>query len=195
MTKSAFDFSFGVPVPFKHFFEKRERAIGSAVHQSLDREHFQVFVALGIGARSLARALAHFDLERAGVFLPAALREAMLQFGEGCECGVAFALTILGVGLPVESSVGLRAVALGEFGEGRCGAVVTIFVEGFATIFVELLIAFANFLFSIAFLLLTIALLLLLVTLFLFAIAFFLIAVGLRLLGILESCAKSSACS
>ena len=126
----------------------------------------------------MACSLANFDFKRAGVFLPATLRETMFQFGESGECGVALALTILGVGLPVESGVGLRAVALGEFVECFGGAIVAIFVECFAAAFIKFLRAVAFFLLAVALFLLTITFLLLAVPLFLFAIALFLIAFG-----------------
>ena len=117
MTKSAFDFSFGVPVPFNTFSRRGSARSGALFISPWIASIFRSSSLSESGRGAWPERWRTSISSALGVFLPAALREAMLQFGEGCECGVAFALAILGVSLPIKSSVGLRAVALGEFGE------------------------------------------------------------------------------
>src|SRR5882724_6812710 len=114
----------------------------------------------------LAGALPYVDLQRTCVSQPAALRKAVLQIRDRRQRGVAFAKAILGIRLPIECSVGLRAIQRGKLREFRFGLVEVVFVETFAAIVVQFGVAISLLLFAVALFLLTVALLLFTIPLF-----------------------------
>ena len=89
------------------------------------------------GARRLAGALAHFEFERAGVFLPAALWIPALEFRNASEGSVPLAQPVFCVRFPIESGIRLRAIQLRELIELGLRAVVAVFVERFAAFVVK----------------------------------------------------------
>ena len=160
---------------------------GIAVHQAGDRQHFQVFVRLRFRVRGLPVRLPHFDLQRLGIFYPAALRVFLLQVGNRCQRGVSFSQLVFRVGLPIHRRICLRPVHRGEFAEFLGGAVIAVFVQRFAAVAVEfiepfqaLLLAVALFLFPVARFFFAVAFLLLSIACFLFAVRAALFLPGLR---------------
>src|SRR6267143_74013 len=140
-----------------HFLEQRQRAFGVAAHQPLDGQHFQFIVALVRRLYSLTGRLLHFDLQRGGVFLPAALRKSPLHVRNRGQSRVPLAQAVLCVCLPVERRIRLRAVQIRQLTEFLRGPVVAVVVQVFTTVVVQFLQpfdfflhAFAGFLFPFA---------------------------------------------
>ena len=165
-----------------HFLEQGQRAFGIAVHQPLNREHFQFLVALVRRLYGLAGRLLHFDLQRAGILLPLALGESPLHVRNR---SVPPAPAVLRVRLPVECRIRLRAVHVRELLEFRCRLVVAVLIQRFAAFVIQFSQPVDLFLLPIAGLLFTIAFLLLPVARLLFAISLFLLFI-LRILLILR---------
>src|SRR6267143_709777 len=130
----------------EHFLEQGHRAFGVTVHQSLDRQHFQFFVALVRRLYRLAGRLLHFDLQRAGIFLPAALRKAPLQIRNGGQSCVPLAQSVLRVSLPVQRRIRLRAIHVRQLLEFRSRTVVAVLIQVLAPVVVQFLQPFDLFL-------------------------------------------------
>src|SRR5215471_8671826 len=120
-----------------------------------------------------------FYLQGLAVALPAALRKTLLQLGNRGQRGVALALAIFRISLPVECRIRLRAVHLGQVAEFLCSRLVLVFLERFAAFFVTLLHPFEPFLLPVLLLLFPLARL---VAFLLLSLAGFLLAVLLAFL-------------
>jgi len=81
-TNSAFDFSFGAAEPLSTFSSRGIVRSGVAVPQSLDRQHFHSSSLWSPVHRLAGRLLLTSIVQRAGIFLPAALRKAPLQIAQ-----------------------------------------------------------------------------------------------------------------
>src|SRR5215467_4647534 len=120
-----------------------------------------------------------FYLQGLAVALPAALRKTLLQLGNRGQRGVALALPIFRISLPVECRIRLRAVHLDQVAEFLCSCLVLVFLERLAAFFVTLLHPFEPFLLSVLLLLFPLARL---VASLLLSLAGFLLAVLLAFL-------------
>src|ERR1700687_51072 len=169
---------------FEDLAEPRHGAIGVAIHDSAKGQHPELIIFLSFRVNGLPGGLADFKFQRVGVFLPAALWEAALDLGNVGEGGVALAETIFGVGLPIESGVGLGAMHLRQLVELGFSTLIAVFVQRFAAFVVQLGQALEAFLLTVSFFLLAVALFLLAIPGFLFAVALFLLLVLTTLLEI-----------
>src|SRR5713101_3462140 len=169
----------------QNFPQQWHGAFRVAIHQPANGQHAKLIIFLRFRMNLLAGGLANLDLQRGEISLPAALRKAPLEFGDGGQRRVLLAQPILRISLPVESSIGLRAVHLRQLIELRFGAVVAVFVERFAAVLVQLAQAIQALLLAVAFFLLPVARFLFAIPLLLLAISSFLFAVALFLLLVL----------
>ena len=139
-TKSARSWSLRERAALQELLEQRDRLLGVAVHEAVERHQLQVLVGDVLGARRLARALAQLELERLRLLEPAALRIAAAQLLERRERLGALALLALRVGQPVEPGVRAAALHLRHLAERRDRAVPGALVERRGALVVELVL-------------------------------------------------------
>ena len=147
----------------------------------MDGQHFQFFIALVRRLYRLAGRLLHLDLQRSGVLLPAALREAPLHVRNRGQSRVPLAQAVLRVRFPVERGIRLRTIHVRQLLEFLRGPVVAVVVQVLAAVVVQFLQPFDFFLRPLARFLFPFALFLCSFTRFLLAFAALLVLIDLLL--------------
>ena len=125
-------------MPCRNFLQHRQRLLGIAVEQAIDRDQFQLLIGCFLRTHTLSAGLTDFHFQGRRLFQPAALWMPAAQGCQGCQRLRPLPLFVLGVGFPVQRAIGAASFQLDDIVKQLLCPIPAALVQGLSTPFIEL---------------------------------------------------------